>query len=199
MMQGNANPRPQASNVTLLDGMIAVAGIAISLWLRPVGWETIIPTAIDVVAEYRSARLAIHWSSLFLAKSQLILAVWTLTVLVLGLRQHRRPLRRLASQPGIVACGAVALTMLILGPLRFINSGPKLSPNIALSDRARVIFAEAMTFEDGTGGIAVAVAWMVLVLGGRWRPRPTLIERTGQVCGYLWIAMIPIAWLRRIL
>jgi hypothetical protein len=37
---------------------------------------------------------------------------------------------------------------------------------------------------------------MVLLLGGRWRPRPTLIERIGQACGYLWIAMIPITWLR---
>jgi hypothetical protein len=98
----NAARRPQAPNVTLLDSMIAVTGFAISLWLRPVGWEKVIPTAIAVAAERPSARMAIGWSCLFLANSQSILAVWTLTVLVLGLRQRqcRQPLRRLGSQPG---------------------------------------------------------------------------------------------------
>jgi hypothetical protein len=99
----------------------------------------------------------------------------------------------------MVACGAVGLTMLIVGPLLLINNRSNLSPGLPLSVRARVIFVKAVTFDNGEAGIAVAAAWMVLVLGRRWRSRPTLIERNGQICGYLWIALIPITWLPRIL
>jgi hypothetical protein len=182
--------------MTLLDVMIVVAGIAASLWARPEGWETDIRTAIRVGSEYRSVRLAVHWTSNLLVASQPIFAVWTLTVLVLGLRQRRPALRRLSSQPGVVAFGAATLTMLMVCPLRIIFSRSNLVHGLPILVWFQIRIAEALTFEGAGCGIAVAAAWMVLLLGGRWRPRPTLIERIGQACGYLWVATIPITWVR---
>jgi hypothetical protein len=36
-------------------------------------------------------------------------------------------------------------------------------------------------------GLAVAAAWMALLLTGRWRAEPSWIDRAGRILGVLWI------------
>jgi hypothetical protein len=173
--------------------------MAISVWARPEGWEDGIRTAIRVVAEYRSVRLAVYWSRLLLIDSQPIFAVWTVTVLVFAIRHRPARLRRLDSQPGFVACAAAALTMPIAGSLYFFSNKLNFVPGVPLSLRAQVYFSGALAFQKAECGIAIAAVWMVMVLGGRWRPLPNLVERSGQAIGYFWIALIPITMLGNLL
>jgi hypothetical protein len=88
-------------------------------------------------------------------------------VLLMRLRRPRPPLRRLATEPGAVACAAVLLGLL-QGSLR----------GIWLETRP-ILFAPPW----------VAVAWAVLWLSGRWRPGRDWIDRLGQVVGFGWFAL----------
>jgi len=42
--------------------------------------------------------------------------------------------------------------------------------------------------QRGYVAAAVAGAWLVLILAGRWRPGPSWIDRSGRVMGVLWVA-----------
>jgi hypothetical protein len=180
----------------LSDGMIVVAGAAVSLWAMPMNLPQGIQTAIEVVAEKRSFFLSAHWAHRLLILSQPIVAVWTLTALVLGFRHRRRSFRRLASQPGFVACSAAFLAMLTVGPVQLASERAWASvAGVPISVRAAVIFRHATTFHHGECGIAVSSAWLVLVLGGRWCARRDVIEWSGQAIGWFWIVMFPLSWL----
>jgi hypothetical protein len=122
-----------------------------------------------------------------------------LSIAVLGLRLRRpRPgLRRLARQPGFVACTAAAI---VLG-IRMANLA-SVAGVITLDSPGSSFWGEI--FDDGMRdslgsipsdvGCAVAVAWTIQGLGGRWRPEPSWIDRTGRVLGALWITTIPFAY-----
>ena len=181
--------RDREGTFTVLDGMIVVAGLAVSLWAMPEGWEDAVRTGIGIVAKVRTVHVAAYRASLLLVYSTPIVAAWTLTVLMLRLRHRPSPLRRLASQPGFVACSAVALTLLLLGPYQASAA------SIPVQADVRFRFVRALTIKNAECGFAIASAWMVLLVGGRWRPRPELTERMGQTLGVFWIAMIPVTWL----
>jgi hypothetical protein len=63
----------------------------------------------------------------------------------------------------------------------------------------RFRFVRALTIKNAECGFAIASAWMVLLVGGRWHPRPELTERMGQTLGVFWIAMIPVTWVGQVL
>jgi hypothetical protein len=44
------------------------------------------------------------------------------------------------------------------------------------------------------GGFGVVVAWITLVLVGRWRPEPTWLDRLGRAVGIVWILMAQLTW-----
>jgi hypothetical protein len=50
-----------------------------------------------------------------------------------------------------------------------------------------------LTYHIDECGFSVAVAWLTLTLGGRWRPEPSWIDRMGRVLGFYFIAIIPLA------
>jgi hypothetical protein len=93
----------------------------------------------------------------------------------------------------------VALTLLLLGPFQASAVSNRLQANVPLSARVHFHFVQALTIKKAECGLTIASAWMVLLLGGRWRPRPELTERMGQTLGVFWIAMIPVTWVGQVL
>src|SRR3954452_17192604 len=116
----NKTMRPARRRLTLTDLMILIAGFAVGLWVAPGGWDAGARNVISMATEYRSARMTAYWSSLVLVRcAQPVAAAWTLSVL--AARLWRRPsARRLAREPGAMACIAAALAMIVAGPLDLV-------------------------------------------------------------------------------
>ena len=126
----------------------------------------------------RGAVTASNWA-LYLAP---LVAAWTMGTLILRLRRPRPRFRRLALQPGWVACCAAAVG---------IGVGVVMTA-IGIAGRYGVMqYFELVTYPVG---VAVAAAWTHLAVSGRWRPERSWVDRMGRVMGIVWLAMIPLLW-----
>jgi hypothetical protein len=95
--------------------------------------------------------------------------VYTVVLLILRLIPPRPPLRDLARQPGLWACGIATMAM---------------APMIWLHYFRPVIISGA-----------VGLAWLVLAASGRWRSESSWIDKAGRALGFTWLAMLPpFAW-----
>jgi hypothetical protein len=108
----------------------------------------------------------------------------SLALFILRLRKPRPGLRRLLRQPGMVASSATVIATGL-----FVM---------------KVLFSEYYLARTGTvmsrplhwlwmmrlpwNGEVVAVAWILLWLGGSWHSEPTWIDRAGRVLGVYWVA-----------
>jgi hypothetical protein len=134
------------------------------------------------------------------------LVTWTLTFLILRLRRPHPRWRMMARQPGMAACGVATLVLigLIVGicpePI-FISAAPGSSPVAAPApgapvparlSRARALLSSLRAnfpctayAEDASAG-----AWLIMALGGWWRPERSGIDRLGRALGAAWIAVM---------
>jgi hypothetical protein len=121
-------------------------------------------------------------------------AVWSLTILGLWLREPRRRLRLLTRQPGIVAMVAAVVVVSV----RVVNLAVMLAIHVALEPerdiRTLYDFMAEPPLIPSEAGCAVAAAWIIQGLGGRWHAEPTWLDRTGRALGLFWIGTIPISW-----
>jgi hypothetical protein len=91
------------------------------------------------------------------------LAAWTVALLIIRLRSPRPRFRRLARQPGFVACAIAALGLLICGlswllvTRRFLSFDPRM---FLIGYTPHLCFI-------------VVGAWLALILGGSWRAEPS--------------------------
>jgi hypothetical protein len=113
---------------------------------------------------------------------------WTL---VLPLVQARRPgglRRRLLREPGATACVA-ALLGIATGAA--VMAGPALTGRLVggrlRHDVTDWIAYFALEHLLAHAGAAVAVAWALQALAGRWRPSRDWDDRLGRLLGALWI------------
>jgi hypothetical protein len=137
------------------------------------------------------------WSWSRLARITLIrtapfASIVTMALLFLRLLQPRPSVSRLARQPGFVSCLAASLVLFVGGSITF--SG--VSRNSALPWRG-LFFSDYFAyllqpFERAAVGFAVAASWLVLIVGRRWRPEPSWIDRCGRAVGAYWIMLVPI-------
>jgi hypothetical protein len=189
---------------TVLDVMVLVAATAIGLAL--VRSYSLQAMSMDFTPIPSVPRLMLTiWACILAAFPLPVL--WSIALFALGLRPPRASLHRLVRQPGFVAAGAVTLVaairlagflMLIarsLGNrsstlgffdgfiLRDLFRGPV--PVSAIYDSA---YFAATAFGTST---AVAAAWLLLAVSGRWRSQPDWLDRLGRGLGIFWIATIP--------
>jgi hypothetical protein len=124
---------------------------------------------------------------------------------------HPRPrFERISHQPGIVACAA-ALVIMVLRPLPdalgyvlqylTLTSSPIHLPSPpfirwngprppSLAEIAHNVVLEAFPFYTAPlVGIAVLVAWLVLLANRRFRPKRDWIDRAGRLLGFYWMAL----------
>jgi hypothetical protein len=128
-----------------------------------------------------------------------LLIMWSLAIAGLNLREPRPVLRRLACQPGMIACCAASLVLVIevvaaiLGDLVFspISVIPRtIPPHVAVALPQRILHnLRGMVMLQASAGGAVAASWMIMALGGIWRATPTWLGRTGRALGIAWIAV----------
>jgi hypothetical protein len=176
---------PPCRPFSLLDAMILVAAVAVGFGgTRMLGWG---------VTPDSGPASPLYWS---LAHGSIDIAVaclpslmaLTLTFFVIRLRGPRPSLRRVARQPGTVACCAVVLTMtvyvgqILMMALSFGRIAGVVEPVADfVKNHAR---AEIWTIH---AGFAIAGAWLAQVLLGRWSPRACWIDRFGRALGVAWI------------
>jgi hypothetical protein len=136
---------------------------------------------------------------------------WSLALFLLGLRRSGQPWRELASEPGFVAAGAVTLIGLIRFAgyltllLRMIYKSRSIF-NLTIWESLTIPFSRIASgwitaIADYSGpyfsttafgaSSAVAVAWLLLLASGNWRPQPHWLDRAGRLLGAFWIAIIP--------
>lgn len=203
---------PPARRFTLTDAMILTAATAVALGLA----KEYSQDFLSFLQQNHSGPWKSWPGTLVSTVLRGILATlpfgmaWTLGVLTIRLRQPRPAWRRLARQPGLVACLVAPLPAMLrivshavyyvlecstnfITPARlpsppFVTHGLPGFPDgfpLFWSD----IFASAPLLLVPQIGLAVAVAWIVLALSGHCRPEPTWIDRLGRVLGACWIVV----------
>jgi hypothetical protein len=143
------------------------------------------------------------------------LMAWTLAIAALGLRRPRPRRARLCRRPGMGAClvAAPVLVGLILGYLRtfplvawnatatgwrtvpdpIIPASPvvvRTTPAQELQLTLGFIVSDTAYAED-----AIAGAWLIMALGGWWRPERSGLDRLGRAVGAAWIALMLVGWI----
>jgi hypothetical protein len=173
----------------LIDAMILVAATAAGLaWGRTDLVATVhaqvIPTGVVFSNSMRTRPVNFADRLYTFRRGALhLLGCWTLAVLIVRLRSPRPRRVRLICQPGTLAVAtatayavAVAAGFLLAFLIR-----AKYKP--AWSDYT----AQAIDL-NGTAK-AIAAAWLILALSGRWRPERTWVDRLGCLIGLAWIAL----------
>jgi len=177
--------------LTLFDAVVLVAATASAFALFRI-------MRIDYLAGGRQLFFALivqHGAETILP----FLMMWSLAVAGLRLRQPRPPFRKLARQPGMIACCAVMLTLvievigIIVGELMLLPNAviPRtIPPYVALSlGRGILHNVRGIVVLQSNAGGAVAAAWLILKLAGVWRSEPTWIDRFGRALGVSWLAV----------
>ena len=183
---------------TVLDALILIGATGVALaWIRHglrVG---------DVELEFtfrdRSPTRVLASLWVWISAALPLPAIATPTVLGLRLRRPRPRRARLARQPGLVACIAalVAMASWSVGAViewSFLDGvqphgfGPRLESFLGIS-----FWAGSSAWAPGPG-VAVTAAWVVLVLGGRWRAEPVWIDRLGRIVGGSWMVVLVASW-----
>ncbi len=117
-----------------------------------------------------------------------VAACWMVALLPLQYRGPHPRRGRLARRPGHVAC-FVASIALVVGTLhqlvRFAFRALTLTP---------FSFYQLWITVSGNVASAIAGAWLILALSGRWRSDPGWIDRLGRLLGCLWIGWM-LFWL----
>jgi hypothetical protein len=117
----------------------------------------------------------------------------TLALLVLRLRRPRPVWRRLARQPGLMACLAlvVAWGCSVVFTVLHLIAVDGFSIEAAGGQFADTFSWLEVFSKVGRmlGGFAVAICWSTLAVGGRWRAEPSWIDRLGRIVGVAWIVM----------
>jgi hypothetical protein len=193
----------QSRSFGVADAMLVVVAVAIGLWVNRMDWPRIqafrhfdpydkIGVVLEVVMPH--------------------VAVGTASLLGMRLRQPRPSFRRLARQPGTVAClVSTAALLLIVGWIsttmatgRLIEFSANMSswpPNGGHGRGGMFHYPTGMAFVayGDRVGFAVAGAWFALLLCGQWRSEPTWIDRLGRATGWLWLGLTVVLWVRSFL
>ena len=198
---------------TLGDGLLVVAALAagcamVRQWANP-HWCADGPF-FAAPTNASLARTLCHGVAVGVSWSIPFAIAMMPAVLAARLRKPRPPLEQIAAGPGTVACAAALLAMVlrptqevlfyVLDYLTHSNSSIQLPspPFVRLFGSSRYSPREIIhsvvleSFPLATApavGVAVLIAWLVLVGIGKFRPERDWIDRTGRALGVYWMAL----------
>ena len=178
--------------LTLSDAMIvgAATATALAVTRRADLWDY----SWTWSEPYRDILCHIRWNCF---GASFVIAAWSLAFLILRLRRPRPMLRRLARQPGMVAC-TVATVVLGIKLINYLSVAGVLAIDLSSATAwyylSEEVSSDEFPFVPSEVGCAVAAAWTIQAIGGRWRPEPSWIDRLGGLLGAFWIMTIPFSW-----
>jgi glucan phosphoethanolaminetransferase (alkaline phosphatase superfamily) len=185
-MDSLATPRMAGRRFTLLDTMILVAATACGLGVDG-ALNALIRSAngldsMDMLGSLFGARKYPVLAVLSMMMTMPVAAAWTLALVPLGLLRPRPRLRRLARQPGWMAACAFSLA-LAFSSVVFVGLVAVIGPtqSIALIDVSPLL---AIIFAP-----AIGATWLSLIVGRRWRPERSWLDRSGRALGVFWIVL----------
>ncbi len=131
-----------------------------------------------------------HWAQHFRTIETIygawsFIAAWWMIALLLLQYQRPHPRRgRLARRPGHSAC-CIAAVALVVGTVHELT-------RFAFRDLTGrpLSFHQSWVTVSARVGPAVAGAWLLLVLSGRWKSDPGWIDRLGRLLGCCWIGWL---------
>ncbi len=137
--------------------------------------------------------------------SRLLLSAWSAAFLVIRWRRPRPPWRKLASQPGFAACGFGTLILTAQLGAIFLRWAA-IWTWTAICYRAQNhiwmyfvprspiqmlgIWIRQGFLDSAAAGHAIVATWLIMLLGGWWRPEKSGIDRLGRALGAGWIALM---------
>lgn len=163
----------------MVDGLIVTAAAAATMALLRDGLSPWLVFLGGHSQLYETAPLPVRMA----IRSQYVLIPWTIALFLMRLRQPRPALRRLIRQPGAAACGAVSLCLAWKTLLLVLMLGvpqPHYLVQVYLGDGDAIVPWAAP---------AVAGAWFVLALSGRWRADRSWLDRLGRAIGASWLIL----------
>jgi hypothetical protein len=173
----------------LADGMVLVAATAVAFAIFRQGLS-------GQVAFSTFGGAGEQWLFFWMHQVVPFPAMWSLAVFGIAVRDRSAGRRRKPRDPGVVACCAavvaltlttlVASTFYTLHVLEEIRAIPRIFTH-ARNSHAMPPFANAPMEE--IVGAAVLGAWSAMAASGRWRARPSWIDRAGRILGILWIGL----------
>jgi hypothetical protein len=179
---------------TLVDGMVLIAATAVGLGAMRARFGDLSPI-LDMVSNVASLKAAFGLVVELTYFGFPLFATWTVALLILRLRAPRPSRRRLACQPGAMALASTTLVVV----LRLLEYAVVALVTIVLGawDWSWPVVSRAinglyanMTEAVSSPGLAVAAAWLTLIVGGRWRPEPSWIDRAGRLVGLAWLLLL---------
>jgi hypothetical protein len=109
----------------------------------------------------------------WIAPSGLCVCFWMWAVLGLRLARPRPPIRRLARQPGILAC-FISVCTFGLGCIQLGGYPTSITSNAMSAWTVQIANDTSST---------VMIAWLTLAITGQWRPVPEWFDRAGRALG----------------
>ncbi len=170
---------------TILEMLVMIAAVAVGLawsryYERYVNWEWHL-IAPDDEPSHQCVEIVKWWVD---GLSYCLVVVSISLFILRVVARPRRRIRHLARSPGLVAGGAVLLTVTLdilyalFGFMVSLREGPFYDS-----------FCEFtyLTISDRNPGLAVAVAWTLLASSARWRREAGWLDGMGIILGAIWI------------
>jgi hypothetical protein len=196
-------PATPCRRFTLLDAVVLVGATGVSLMVANLRFLPMLAIKLSSAATHRSGGHALAALAERLPELGPLLVIYAPVLLALRLRRPRPPLRRLAVQPGFTACAAIALVYAAGGLLHSVGQSleSRYANPAAVKVTSLVWVWNILYTHQLAGGYAVSAAWLVLIVGRRWRPEASWIDRAGRALGLIFVALVPLLtlwshWLR---
>lgn len=177
---------PGRRRFTLADAMILIAATAVGLALTRLNLEVLKTGPAGRIRPIRSIGELMEMLPQLAVASLPGAAMISLALGLIRLRRPRPSIRRIARQPGALACLAAVASAVGLPLLMYLAclAAPRRVPG---GDWPLVI----VLILPMQVGCSVAGAWLALAARRSWRPEPSWIDRAGRLLGLYWIALIP--------
>lgn len=123
-----------------------------------------------------------------------VLVYWSTAILLIGLRPPRPRRHVLFRRPGMVACLALNFAVLTSS----INSVWSLIGLHNMAELHQALYETILRASTSLHVLAppVLLAWIILLVGGRWKSVPTWLDRVGRGIGFVLLALYAIVLAR---
>ncbi len=172
----------------IVDGIVLVAAVGVGLaWMRLFTKSHGYPDQPFEGWRLSALELRLQIQCWWAGASYNLLAAFTIAVFLLRILPPRPGRRILTRQPGAVACGAVIAALAV-------EKIPNLLALVSVIYSGEPWWWVPWTVEGPFEGLAVFIAWLLLLGSGRWKHEKSWIDDVGQILGIFWIVLPPFLW-----